>query len=95
MRIMHQILPEPRREQLEVALQYMSALQGQNLDSRSFQRLDKFLISAKRAAGRLLSRPHRHAMSSSQITDVAIAVLQCLACCSSALQGKRPKNSDK
>ncbi|CAE7230022.1 unc-104 [Symbiodinium sp. CCMP2592] len=50
MRIMHQILPEPRREQLEVALQYMSALQGQNLDSRSFQRLDKFLISAKRAA---------------------------------------------
>ena len=49
-RIMHQILPEPRREQLQGALQYMSALQGQNLDSRSFQRLDKFLISAKRAA---------------------------------------------
>ena len=50
-RIMQQILPaEQCREQLEAALQYMSTLQGQNLDSRSFQRLDKFLISAKRAA---------------------------------------------
>ena len=49
-RIMQQILPEHQKGHLEVALQYMSCLQGQNLDSRSFQRLDKFLISAKRAA---------------------------------------------
>ncbi|CAJ1386875.1 unnamed protein product, partial [Effrenium voratum] len=34
----------------QVALHYMSTLQGQNLDSRSFQRLDKFLLAAKRTA---------------------------------------------
>ncbi|CAK9087791.1 unnamed protein product [Durusdinium trenchii] len=53
-KMMQEILESDSSHQLQVALHYMSVLQGQNLDSAGFQSLDQFLRSAQRAA-RLVS----------------------------------------